>query len=147
MSSFNDKLTKKPRVTVEERRAREKAAANYARAQAAGAGPLAPLFGIAREAAASVALDGETQSEPVHVGEPNKMVRKATTKPRGSVSHKHREILETVRSLPVGAAVPWLDAPPRKNTAHTLLTYWRKNLGIKVRSFHSDGRLMIERLA
>ena len=47
MSGFNEKgLTKKPRVTFEERRAREKAVANYAMAQAAGVGPLAPLFGI-----------------------------------------------------------------------------------------------------
>ena len=38
--------TKRPRVTFEEKRARQLREANYARAQAAGAGPLAPLFGI-----------------------------------------------------------------------------------------------------
>ena len=65
MSGFNEKgLTKKPRVTFEERRAREKAVANYAMAQAAGVGPLAPLFGIEPRR--------EHVAEPVKVAKPAK---------------------------------------------------------------------------
>ena len=126
MSGFNEKgLTKKPRVTFEERRAREKAVANYAMAQAAGVGPLAPLFGIEPR-----------KPEPAPRAKHN----------RPPVNKKYQRIFEAVLALPPGEAVEWADAPPTR-VAHTLLTRWRQEKGLNVESYEAAGRRFVRRVA
>lgn len=129
MSGFNQyDAPKRPRVTFEEKRARQLREANYARAQAAGAGPLAPLFGIEPRAV-------EVQAVRVQKKQHHPPVRS-----------KHRELYEAVLALKPGEAYEWPDAPAPK-VVHTRLTDWRKRLGLKLEAFESCGRRFVRRVA
>lgn len=117
----------RPKVTVEDKRARERAEANYRAIQAYA---LAPQFGI---------VPREADPAPVRV------VRVKRSKPsRPPVNGKHRELYESLTKLRPGESYEWRDAPPR-NVCHTLLCYWRQRLGLKVESFESSGRRFVRR--
>lgn len=123
---FNTREPFRPKVSSEERRAREQREANLRRTREAGPS-LAEAFGIKSEGPAPVPK-----------------VKRKTNRPK--VNYKHRELYVSLLSLGPGQVYEWTDAP-RGKVVHTLLTYWRRRLGLNVSSFEESGRRFIRRVA
>lgn len=123
---FNTREPFRPKVSVEERRAREQREANLRRTREAG-GTLAEQFGIVTQGPAPVPK-----------------IKRKTNRPK--VNYKHQRLYNSLLSLGPGQVYEWRDAP-RGKVVHTLLTYWRRRLGLNVSSFEESGRRFIRRVA
>lgn len=123
---FNNREPFRPKVSVEERRAREQREANLRRTREAGPS-LADAFGIKSEGSATIPK-----------------IKRKTNRPK--VNYKHQRLYNSLLSLAPGQVYEWQDAP-RGKVVHTLLTYWRRRLGLNVSSFEESGRRFIRRVA